>query len=266
MPHADRSTHLGPRVLALACAAALGGACTRPAPGLREGVASAVPAPEVTAELPDVTAAPQTIDARMEVDLLAIADAYKWMTNADGTWWAPADCQAPTHPAFASKAENGPHGRKLYTLFIKDYPSYTALSGSKLEPAAHALAAGSLATLASMPQVIVKEAWTPVPSAEFRERCGSPAIPNSLRQIIMDGAAYRACEPAGLFVMYRPPPGTEGTDGGWLYGTVQYVSRLDLKGSTSLVPRVTAAGRVASCMGCHVKAPHGRLFGLAAGK
>ena len=42
----------------------------------------------------------------------------------------------------------------------------------------------------------------------------------------------------------------EGSDAGWVYGTVTPDGR------------VTSAGRVASCMGCHVDAPHERMFGL----
>jgi hypothetical protein len=230
MPRGERSIHYAHRVIGMACAVAVGAACERAAP---DPGSSAPRAPEVAAAPPDVTAAQQTIAPHIEADLLAIAAGYTWMTRADGTSWAPADCRAPTHPAFSSKAEAGPHRRKLYTLFIKDYASYAALSGQKLEPAAHGLDLASLAKLSGMSQVIVKEAWTPVPSAAFRERCASPTMPSYLAEVTMDGKAYRACEPAGLFVMYRPPPGTEGTDEGWVYGTVQYESRSDPQGSTS---------------------------------
>jgi len=44
---------------------------------------------------------------------------------------------------------------------------------------------------------------------------------------------------------------TPGTDDGFVYGTVTPDNK-----------RVTSAGRVARCMGCHDNAPHERLFGL----
>jgi hypothetical protein len=55
---------------------------------------------------------------------------------------------------------------------------------------------------------------------------------------------------AGIYVMLKVQEGTPGTDAGWLYGTV------------TAEGEVTSAGRVASCMGCHVTAHHERLFGL----
>ena len=209
------------------------------------------------------SAAPEVIAPRFEADLLAIAGEYAAMYRADGTWWAPEDCRAPTHPAFLSKAEAGGHGRKLYTLFIKDFGAYAALTGQNVAAERPLRAMPALDT---MGQVIVKEAWTPVESSAWREACRR-GPPSYLAEVTMEGKKYRACEQAGLFVMYRPAAGTEGTDEGWVYGTVRYESRPDRQaGQTALIPRVTSAGRVASCMGCHTKAPHGRLFGLPASK
>ena len=51
-----------------------------------------------------------------------------------------------------------------------------------------------------------------------------------------------------LFVMARVD--SKESDAGWIYGTV------------SRNGTVTNAGRVESCMGCHVDAPHDRLFGV----
>jgi hypothetical protein len=51
--------------------------------------------------------------------------------------------------------------------------------------------------------------------------------------------------------MFKLDPSTPGTDRGWAYGTV-----------TADGKQVTSAGRVESCMRCHRKAPHDRLFGL----
>jgi hypothetical protein len=51
--------------------------------------------------------------------------------------------------------------------------------------------------------------------------------------------------------MFQHDRKTPATDDGWVYGT------LTPDGKT-----VTGVGRLENCMGCHQKAPHGRLFGL----
>jgi hypothetical protein len=235
-------------------------------------VASASPAASASAAAtlapsapPAAATSPELIAPRFEADLLTIEKAYLWLARADGTWWAPPDCVAPTHPAFVSKADAGGHARKIYTLFIKDYDAYAGLSGQQV---AAKLQLPAPPELASMAQVIVKEAWTPVEASAPRSACPDDGLTSYLAEVTMDGKAYRACAQAGLFVMYRPAAGTEGTDDGWVYGTVRYERRAETPkvGERWVIPRVTSAGRVASCMGCHTKAPHGRLFGLAASK
>ncbi|MFO0555937.1 MAG: hypothetical protein U0271_46595 [Polyangiaceae bacterium] len=204
-----------------------------------------------------------SLDPRFEADLLAIANSYTWMSRADGTSWAPLDCRAPTHPAFASRAGSGAHAKKLYTLFIKDFDAYAAATDSK-RPTDRVLPVPD--AIKAMPQVIVKEAWTPVEVARKKEDCpesGSRRIPSYLDNVTIDGVKYGACEPAGLFIMYRPADAARAVDEGWVYGTVALVTRPTEDVGRSLIePRVTSAGRVASCMGCHERAPHGRLFGL----
>ena len=172
---------------------------------------------------------------------------------------------APTYPTFVSKAASGGHGRKLYTLFIKDFAAYAALSGQKVAVDRQLRA---MPALDAMEQVIVKEAWTPVESTAPRDACPKDGPPSYLAQVTMERKTYRACEQAGLFVMYRPTAGTEETDDGWVYGTVRFEQRAKPPkvGERWLVPRVTAAGRVGSCMSCHTRAPHGRLFGLTVSK
>lgn len=256
------------RWLLVASAAAAVGACSRtPTPPEPFAAISAPPPSSSTqapaaAVAPEASAPPVPASPAFHAELLAIAASYTAMPRADGTWWAPEDCKAPIHPAFVSKAESGAHGRKIYTLFVKDIGDYAALSGRKvgLQPGVRKMPA-----LDAMSQVIVKESWTPVESAVFREQCKSER-PNFFSEVTMDGKRYRACEQAGLFVMYRAAAGTEGTDDGWVYGTVQYEARPgEHEGQTVSTPRVTAAGKVGSCMGCHTKAPHGRLFGMPPG-
>lgn len=65
-----------------------------------------------------------------------------------------------------------------------------------------------------------------------------------------DGKWFRATDRAGIYVVYKDDPENPSTDDGWVYGTV------------AIRGEVTSAGRVASCMGCHVTAPQERLFGL----
>lgn len=63
------------------------------------------------------------------------------------------------------------------------------------------------------------------------------------------GRCLQPGEFKGLFVMMRVDDLRE-SDRGWLYATV------DPRGE------VTASGPIASCIRCHERAPHGRLFGL----
>jgi hypothetical protein len=58
-----------------------------------------------------------------------------------------------------------------------------------------------------------------------------------------------------LFIMLKLDPNATNTDDGWVYGTV-----------TPDAKTVTSAGKVASCMKCHVDAKTDRLFGLPNGR
>jgi hypothetical protein len=205
-----------------------------------------------------------TIPAQFERDLRAIALSYPSMSRADGTWWSPLDCRAPVHPSFLSQAESGPHGKKIFTLFVKDIASYAALTGRKVDVQRSV----DLKGVSGLAQIVVKEAWRPVERDRFDELCkksdAEPTLSSSLAPVTMNGKTFVACEPAGLFIMYRPVEPMEGSDDGWVYGTVQWErdDAASRPGLTSFVPRVTSAGRIENCMGCHTKAPHGRLFGL----
>ena len=154
----------------------------------------------------------------------------------------------PARPQM-SAASDGGHARKLYSLFAKDHVAYTALgvSGAK-KP--------------DVGQVIVKESYVPEiasPSETVesdRQRHGlSGALGTTADHFdpfVREGeTTYRASKVAGVYVMLRKPASTPRTDNGWIYGT------LTAEGE------VTSAGLVASCMGCHTRAPHERLFGPA---
>jgi hypothetical protein len=64
-----------------------------------------------------------------------------------------------------------------------------------------------------------------------------------------DGKTYRASKMVGVYFVIEKPGIAAGTDDGFIYGSV----------TSSGV--VTSAGRVSSCMGCHLEAKHGRFFG-----
>jgi hypothetical protein len=143
----------------------------------------------------------------------------------------------PAHP-HPSRAEEGEHARKLYSLFARDHLAYAMPS----------TAADTKRTNAAGGQVVVKESYRP-------ELVTSPTVPLDFRSHFQpyaqgaDGKLYRASAIVGVYVIFEKPKGTPGTDDGFVYGTLTPTGD------------VTSAGRVASCMGCHAKAKHGRLFG-----
>ncbi|MCW5823891.1 MAG: cytochrome P460 family protein [Cyanobacteria bacterium TGS_CYA1] len=77
-------------------------------------------------------------------------------------------------------------------------------------------------------QTIVKEAWIPDDS--------QPPKPE---------------KQSSIFIMTKMDPLTKNTDNGWIYGTV-----------TPDGKTVTSAGRVETCMKCHLETKNDRLFGL----
>jgi hypothetical protein len=130
------------------------------------------------------------------------------------------------------------HGQKLYSVFAKERAQYPAGS--------------------SVGQVVVKESWTaePVTDPNARYEPGAPGQPgNSGSDHFYPYAKkgdtiYRAAARAGLYIMFKLDPPTADTDEGWVYATIAPGGQ------------VTGAGRMASCMSCHLSATHGRLFGV----
>jgi len=156
--------------------------------------------------------------------------------------WAPLLCRLPEAgkdylPAKVRESASGDldtHGQKLYYLFAKDQAAYLDLGGKPV-------AAG---------QFVVKESWHPVEWTPMAapEKQGPLAPEFAVKK---DRTWYRPGKPAGLYIMLKTDAKTPGTDDGWVYGTI-----------SALTGKVTAAGRVESCMECHLKAKHDRLFGL----
>ena len=147
-----------------------------------------------------------------------------------------------------------PHARKLYVLYAKDPVAYGAPK-SGFPPEIPKIHPGPARRLAKVTQVVVKQAWKPeklaaLPKRDLRNIINPGWGKSGLRPLQKDGGWYRANQLAGLYIMLKLDPKTPDTDRGWVYGTVTPDGK------------VTSAGRVESCMKCHVKAKKDRLFGI----
>jgi hypothetical protein len=167
------------------------------------------------------------------------ADYLSWGRVDDELRWAPWLCRIPL-PGIVRPSESNDattHGQKLYSVFAKNHAAYPAGPQEG--------------------QAIVKQSWTAelvtAPDAAFAPasaRFDPDAGDHFYGYAQGDGGVYRAAELAGLYIMFRLDPATPDTDEGWVYATI------------TAGGQVTAAGRVASCMGCHEVATHERLFGV----
>lgn len=157
------------------------------------------------------------------------AAAYQgWSKIGNEPSWAPTLCMRPAPRAFPMLSEStsaSTHGHKLYFLYSSHASDYLATPQ----------------TAQPVGQTLVKEAFAATPA-------GSEAEGGSAAE--RDGKRYVMGERRDLFIMVKLDPATPGTDQGWIYGTVTP------KG------RVTAAGRVDSCMRCHTGSETvDRMFG-----
>jgi hypothetical protein len=239
-------------------------ACTRATPDSGMTKEPTPPAPTSSSSAKAQAAPPAPLpssgetDPRFADEAKQIFTTYKaWGRVDDEMRWAPWLCRMPM-PArpHMSVADDGGHARKLYSLFAKDHLGYVTLSA----PNPKAPAVG---------QVIVKESWVPElvkdkNAEDARGRFGAvdydgadPALGgigsierDHFHRFAREGdKLYRASRIAGVYMMFKKSPQTPGTDAGWVYATLTPTGE------------VTSAGRVASCMGCHVSAKHERLFG-----
>ncbi len=210
----------------------------------------------------------EAVARQFEGSLLEIARTYpSYGRLAPEPLWAPVMCDdiglsspvvpAPTGSLAVSRSgDQATHGRKLYSLFVKEMPEDEDILNSY--------------TVQGKPspvgQVVVKEAWAPKEVKDGGRKLEPVVRKVKVRGVEQedrfvpyargkDGRLYHAKERAGLFIMIKLDPKTPGTDEGWVYGTV-----------TADGKKVTSAGRVESCMACHKDAPHDRLFGLPEGK
>jgi hypothetical protein len=190
--------------------------------------------------------------------LLEIARTYKDFGRLDDEFrWAPELCRMPRPGVarFSGSKDEDTHGKKLYSLFVKERREYLAMEKDKAN---------------AIGQVVVKESWVPEEVTDAKEERkiitteGKPKDKDAdrfdrsflgdhfLPYASKDGKTYRAAKQADLFIMFKMDPKTPETDHGWVYGTV-----------TADGKKVTSAGKVASCMKCHQDAGHDKLFGLA---
>ncbi|GJM45316.1 MAG: hypothetical protein DHS20C21_21580 [Gemmatimonadota bacterium] len=229
-----------------------------------------VAAPADAADAAGAADAADPVSPELRERILKIAAEYsKWGMVDDLARIAPTLCHVPPVPGRLSRAdERSPHGRKMYYLFARHREAYLALgrpegtrhvpspvSGRVLEPAQDPASP-------SGGQVIVKESWitketdATSPGAGVPDtnslRANSPLVgPGSRSWTVRDGDRTLAATGRGpLFIMLQDED-ERNTDEGWVYATVSPDAKV-----------VTSAGRIESCMVCHRKASHGRLFGL----
>jgi hypothetical protein len=206
---------------------------------------------------------PTAADEQRSLRLLAIAQEYEaWPRVSDKAHWAPTLCRVPpTSGALVSGSEDdATHGGKLYYLFASDAAAYQSISefiagheegdrtviernGVRLEPG-----------VAPVGLTLVKQSWHAVPFDEQRdgpaEVTDASGEPRRRAAAGADGKLYVTGEQSDLFVMTKMDPSTPDSDNGWVYAVVSHDQT-----------EVRAAGRIASCMKCHVDAPSDRLFG-----
>jgi hypothetical protein len=184
------------------------------------------------------------------------ATAYKTWTRVDEMPnIAPQLCRQPKGDDFGRSAEvrktaasTGPHADKLYYLWASEKFAYRELGQKDAQklPIGFAVVKESFGSKKHDPHsdLPVDRAHTITTPVD--------AIPAPVTTLETKSGILEIDQPKGLFVMAKVGD-IEGADHGWIYGTV------------SPDGKVTSAGKLATCMGCHVSAKYeDRLFGLAA--
>ncbi len=222
-------------LMALACLA-----CSRPpardnaakaATGNQPGNAPASQPEAEKAITPEAESESEAALKRFRPRLLEIAAEYRGYTKmADDPQYAPTMCRAPIRDKpLASAADSGAHKRKLYYLWVSKAQNYEYVGKDYSD----------IDKTAPQPvgQILVKESYHTVD--------GPDGQPDPGRKL---GAK------SDLFVMFKLDPATQGTDLGWVYGTLSPDGKV-----------VTAAGKLAPCMKCHTDGTQDRMFGMAYG-
>lgn len=154
---------------------------------------------------------------------------------------APEACAAAApeeaQPMISQSDDTDSHGKKLYFLFAKEIAHYLDQDGSP----------------SPVGQILVKEAWTSKPSnpnaRNMRNHAAGIRVNPRTKvgdQVLEIGRRNK------LFIMMKLETDTPETDQGWIYGVVDADSKA-----------ISEAGKVHSCMQCHIDAKHDRLFGPA---
>ena len=200
--------------------------------------------------------APSVPPSEWATPLKEAAAAYKnWTRVSDSANWSPARCIfVPPEGAQLSQAEVGAHARKLYFLYAKQAKEYLSITYPVGLAGDHN---DQHPTNLQQPvgQVIVKEAFHPVAATVAEAKAAMTPTDIAERRYIpstfcgVGDQLSRMGDLQGLYVMLKTPPGSAGTDDGWVYATITPAGE------------ITAAGKITSCIECHADAPHDRLFG-----
>lgn len=168
-----------------------------------------------------------------------VTNGYRW-----APWLCTAQPQRPQEQIAQSRApEFSPHGRKLYQLYTNDYEMYIAASRGESDGIGLTVVKEAHESV----MVSVDEPFDPLNGTIFG-RLERPATIEATE----GGGRYVAGMVSSIFVMTKVgPTNTPGTDEGWVYGTA-----IPPNGA------VLQSGPIASCIGCHSKTPHNRLFGI----
>jgi hypothetical protein len=205
------------------------------------------PVEPATTNEPVAKAAPEPATPRSHEALVAtVAREYKaWKLVDDEFHWAPGLCRAPVRGGqHLSKADGAAHDGKLFLLWALDIDRYASSVGWT-DAKSRAPATPSRGALpGDVAQVLVKESFV------AQERGGvNTGEHANMHPAMRDGKAFRPGDPIGLFVMVQLAGKSEGTDAGWIYGTVAPDGA------------VTSATDVGACRDCHSQRVS-RLFGL----
>ncbi len=195
-------------------------------------------------------AAPEPATTSNHDALVAAAarDFKAWKLVDDEFHWAPGLCRMPTRGGqHISKADGAAHDGKLFLLWARDIDRYATTVGwlGKDSPQAKAQARWR-ARPGDVVQVLVKESFV---AKEFDPAKPSPQRNFDLHSAMRDGKPFVPGDPIGLFVMIELAGNPEGTDAGWIYGTVAPDGA------------VTSATDTGACRDCHSQRDN-RLFGL----
>ncbi len=228
-------------------------------------------------DLGGIDSAGAPLSAAWKPSVAEAATSYRaWGVVVPRVRWAPERCLIPPPLAGVDLSQAngiGAHARKLYALYASDPTAYLDVTDAERDvvpriappgmgpieyPHSFARADGSFEAPRGL--ILVKESYAPeevdsgtVPRPNTHESNDLVSSMGFLPFAERDGKTYRTGARRDLFVMAKvalSAGAPADTDAGWIYGTV------------SPEGEVTSAGRVASCMECHARAPNDRLFGI----